>query len=267
MQITIRHRLSLGLGASAPRAVQHLLLTPRSGPSQTVHEWSIDMPGMAETARFTDGFGNVAHLVSQAQPGPELVISVTGRVETRAGTGVLGRLAGEPMPALFRRSTALAKPVGAVASKFRAAPKPGRDRIAVLHALMARVHEVMAGEPAQSQSQGAEGQSQSQSQGTGQRAAAADHAHAFIATARALEIPARYVTGYMMGEAGVSWHAWAEAHDEGLGWIGFDPVLNLCPTDRHVRVAIGLDATTAQPVRSVPTVGTAETLELVAETA
>jgi len=32
-------------------------------------------------------------------------------------------------------------------------------------------------------------------------------------------------------------------------------MLNLCPTERHVRVATGLDAIAAMPVRSVPSVG------------
>jgi transglutaminase-like putative cysteine protease len=33
-----------------------------------------------------------------------------------------------------------------------------------------------------------------------------------------------------------------EAHVEGLGWVGFDPVTGLSPDDSYVRVAVGLDA-------------------------
>ena len=47
-------------------------------------------------------------------------------------------------------------------------------------------------------------------------------------------------------------HAWAEAFDDGLGWIGFDAQYQLCPTERYVRLAVGLDAETALPVRTVP---------------
>ena len=81
-------------------------------------------------------------------------------------------------------------------------------------------------------------------------------AHAFIGAARALEIPARFVSGYYLseGEDSVGLHAWAEAWDDGLGWIGFDPSLALCPTDRHIRLATGLDALAATPVRSVPSI-------------
>jgi transglutaminase-like putative cysteine protease len=44
-------------------------------------------------------------------------------------------------------------------------------------------------------------------------------------------------------------HAWAEAHVPGLGWVGFDVANCVCPTDAYVRIAIGLDALGAAPVR------------------
>ena len=44
-------------------------------------------------------------------------------------------------------------------------------------------------------------------------------------------------------------HAWAEAYVPGLGWVGFDTVNCVCPAEAHVRVAVGLDALGAAPVR------------------
>ena len=255
MQITISHKLSLTLGPGIARSVQHVLLTPQTGPTQVVREWTIDMPGFADAASFVDGFGNRAQLVSQQRPEAELVVSVSGVVETIDRNGVVGRVPGEPPPALYRRPSTLAKAAGAITSKFRAGPKNGQGRIALLHDLMARVGEVVGGAPPQNQSQSAEGQSQNQSQSDGPKAPAADFAHAFIGAARGLEIPARYVTGYVAAHGDeVSWHAWAEAWDDGLGWIGFDPMLGYCPTDKHVRVAAGLDAGSVPPVRTVPAV-------------
>lgn len=253
MLITIRHRLSLTLGPGIVRSAQHVLLTPQTGPTQVVREWAIDMPGMAGAASFIDGFGNRAHLVTQLRPEAELVVAVSGVVETMDRNGVIGKVPGEPPPALYRRPTALAKAAGAITSKFRTVPRDGQDRIALLHALMARVGEVV-GEAEQTQGQSQDGQAQSQ--GEAARPPAADFAHAFIGAARALEIPARYVTGYVAGHSGeAAWHAWTEAWDDGLGWIGFDPMLGYCPTDRHVRVATGLDASTVPPVRGVPAIG------------
>jgi hypothetical protein len=251
MQITIRHKLSLTLGPGIVRSVQHVLLTPQTGPTQVVREWAIDMPGFANAASFIDGFGNRAQLVSQYRGEPELVVSVSGVVDTIDRNGVVGRIAGEPPAALYRRPSPLAKAAGAITSRFRSGPKDGQGRIALLHGLMERVGEVVGGVQTQSQSQ--DGAAQSQSQGDGPKAPAADFVHAFIGAARGLDIPARYVTGYVAehGEEAF-WHAWAEAWDDGLGWIGFDPMLGYCPTDKHVRVATGLDAGSVPPVRSVP---------------
>jgi transglutaminase-like putative cysteine protease len=93
-----------------------------------------------------------------------------------------------------------------------------------------------------------------------------DFAHIFIAAARHLEIPARYVGGYMYRidekneqEAG---HAWAEALIDGLGWVGFDPANGISPTDAHVRVAVGLDYLGAAPVRGTRYGGTNEELDV-----
>jgi len=268
MQIAIRHKLSLAIGAGLARSVQHVLLTPQTGPTQTVREWTIEMPGFDRAATFPDCYGNRAHLVSQTRPEAELVISVSGIVDTIDRNGVIGRIPGDIPPALYRRPTALTKAAGAITGKFRSAPKVGEDRIALLHGLMARVAEVVGGgEQSQSQSQSQDGQGQSQEQTQAAKLPASDYAHAFIGAARALEIPARYVTGYLYGEDAVALHAWAEAWDDGLGWIGFDPLLGVCPTDRHVRVAVGLDAVATMPVRSIPVVGEPQVLAMTVEAA
>lgn len=266
MKIAIRHSMSLALGPGINRSVQHVLLTPQTGPTQTVREWSIEMPGFDKAATFVDAFGNRAQLVSQVKPEPELVIKVAGIVETIDRNGVIGRVPGDIPPALYRRPTPATKAAGAITSKFRAAPKTGQDRIALLHGLMARVAEVVGGTE---QSQTQDGQSQSQSQTGSVHAPASDYAHAFIGAARALEIPARYVTGYLHGSDAEqpALHAWAEAWDDGLGWIGFDAMLVLCPTDRHVRVAVGLDAVSTMPVRSIPVAGEPQVLAMSVETA
>ena len=72
----------------------------------------------------------------------------------------------------------------------------------------------------------------------------------FIAGARLMDIPARYISGYcdLQDSRRATPHGWAEAYVEGLGWVGFDPALGLSPQEHHVRVAVALDATGAAPV-------------------
>ena len=252
MKLSVTHTLSFSLGTPA-RAVQHLLLTPLATPQQKIERWSIEMPGFAEAPTFRDGYGNKAHLVSQVKPEPAIVVKVAGVVETTDKAGVVGRLEYDPMPALFRRPTDATKADAALIEGLTDGP----DRIALFHELMDRVHGRAA---AQGQTQ--DGQSQSQGTATPQ-----DMTHALIGAVRGLTLPARYVTGYLLDDGGnASVHAWAELWDENLGWIGFDPLLNLCPIDSHIRLASGLDAISTMPIRSVPvwTEMPAETVEIVA---
>ena len=84
-----------------------------------------------------------------------------------------------------------------------------------------------------------------------------DHAQVFIAASRALGIPARYVSGYLLAgedDALYETHGWAEACLPDLGWIGFDPSNRVCVTERYLRLASGLDANEAAPIRGSVTV-------------
>jgi len=270
MKITISHQLTLPLGSGNARAVQHVLLTPISGPTQRVKDWSIDMPGMDAAARFIDAFGNRALLVSQSKPDGDIAITVKGEVETTDRNGVLGRLTGEPVVALYKRVTPLTKPDPRILDRFAEADRRG-GRIALFHGIMERIAELYRfGDVDEAATQTQDGQSQSQGAAEAaepddrEQADAATFAHTFIATVRALDISARYVTGYLAGDEDhpAAFHAWAEASDDSLGWIAFDAALGICPTDRHVRVAAGLDGLATQPVRLVPPAGEPATGEV-----
>ncbi len=87
-----------------------------------------------------------------------------------------------------------------------------------------------------------------------------DFAHILIALVRPLQIPCRYVSGYLFHRdpehekdrslEGAS-HAWVEALVPRLGWVAFDPTNNLVGADRHIRVAVGRDYADVPPTRGV----------------
>ncbi|MGV8832509.1 MAG: transglutaminase family protein [Devosia sp.] len=272
MRITIRHQMSFTPPAGTAHCVMHLLATPSSGSTQTIESWKVDAPGMDNASAFTDAYGNKVHLVNQSRPEGPLVVTLTGTVETKDQSGVLGRPRGEPVAALYKRITPLTKASVTLYGKFRGSKE---TRIDVLHALMARVGETLGvdSEATQTQMSADGGQSQSQSQAVDAVVppTATELAHLFIAGARALDIPARFVTGYVAAEPDgdddlIGFHVWAEAYDEVLGWVGFDPLLQICPSDRHIRLAVGLDALSSTPVRVSPAGDGVETLEVSVET-
>ena len=84
-----------------------------------------------------------------------------------------------------------------------------------------------------------------------------DMAHLAIGAIRSMDIPARYVSGYLhpskdpvVGETvtGES-HAWVEWWDE--GWHAFDPTNDTEPNDRYVVVATGRDYSDVKPLSGV----------------
>ena len=66
-----------------------------------------------------------------------------------------------------------------------------------------------------------------------------DYAHILIALCQMAGIPARYVTGMLIGE-GAS-HAWVEAL-AGARWYPLDPTNNCTVTDSHIKIGTGRDA-------------------------
>jgi transglutaminase-like putative cysteine protease len=81
-----------------------------------------------------------------------------------------------------------------------------------------------------------------------------DFAHMLLAMLRLINIPARYVSGYicpnksgMRGEGAT--HAWVEAYIPFYGWLGVDPTNNCLVNETHVRLAVGKNFTDCSPVK------------------
>jgi transglutaminase-like putative cysteine protease len=72
-----------------------------------------------------------------------------------------------------------------------------------------------------------------------------DYAHCMLALCRLCDLPARYVSGHLLGEGGT--HAWVEVlvphpqDPESLRAVAFDPTHDSRPGLRYVTVAVGRD--------------------------
>jgi transglutaminase-like putative cysteine protease len=246
MRIRIAHTTLRRYDPPANGAIQVLRLTPRNFEGQYVVNWRIDVSPDARLAAHEDAFGNITHVFTADGPLGELRIEVDGQVETQNTDGVVRGTVERFPPSLFLRDTVLTQADEAIchfAQTMRAAS--GGQVLAELHAMLDWLHAEWVCDAGNAGTNAAEAFVR-------KRGAAQDLTHIFIGAAHSLGIPARFVGGYFrQPEAGVeqSGHAWAEAYVDGLGWVGFDPTYGCCPTDAHVRVAVGLDSLGAAPMR------------------
>jgi transglutaminase-like putative cysteine protease len=81
-----------------------------------------------------------------------------------------------------------------------------------------------------------------------------DFAHVMIACLRSLELPARYVSGYLRSSnsvGGEASHAWVSAFCPGFGWLDFDPTNNVMGSGEQLTLAWGRDYSDVTPVKGV----------------
>lgn len=261
MQISVRHTTRYRYAEPVSYAIQSLRLTPASFEAQRVLAWHVRVPGAGPPLQFKDGCGNLVSLVTVDARHQELVIEAAGTVETEDCNGVVAGLPEVAPPRVFLRETAQTKCDGRI--RALAAAADGRDTLDRLHALLGFVRDRVQYVAGVTDAHTSAAEALADGKGVCQ-----DHAHIFIAAARALAIPARYVTGYLALDgqktAGAH-HAWAEAWVEALGWVGFDVANRLCPTDRYVRLACGLDAGYAAPIIGARRGGNEEMLDVSVE--
>lgn len=246
MLLHVRHETRYDYDLSPSYSVQRLHLWPVNFDTQRIVSWSITAPGIETALRYMDGFGNFVHLVTMANQSGPLSITAEGVVDCSDASGLVSGLASPAPDAVFLRQSKATMPNAAMRSLAeKAATKPQvLDR---LHHLLGEIHNRVAYEIGATHAHTTAAEAFAEGRGVCQ-----DHTHIFLGAARAIGIPARYVTGYLVtadGAASTAAHAWAEALVPNLGWVGFDAANGKCPTEHYVRVAAGIDAAGVAPVR------------------
>ncbi len=212
--------------------------------------WELELPRPARAQR--DPYGNVLHVLTLDEPHDEIVIRARGQVEIDE-TCECEAEDGSPLP--FLRSSPLTQADEPLAefARRQCGSRHGRDGLAeLMHALA----DHMLYTPGATQVESTAAQAFAGGAGVCQ-----DHSHAFIACARSLGIPARYVSGYLLTDDSdhLASHAWVEAWIDGQ-WYSFDVSNRLLRPDRHLKLAVGLDYLDACPVRGMRRGGGGESM-------
>ncbi|WP_339948731.1 transglutaminase family protein [uncultured Albimonas sp.] len=268
MRLSIRHKTVYAFEPAALKLALRLRLWPSEHEGQKTLAWKVSVNGAPVTPLLTDDFGDACGQWHSKGEVDGVEILAEGMVETAETAGVVRNLGRQRSTGVFLRETALTEPDDAICElAAEAAASSGDDgTLAALHALSAAVGGAVEYRPGVTGSDTTAARALALGAGVCQ-----DHAHVFIAAARSLGVPARYVSGYLLANedfAGADergelheTHAWAEAFVEGFGWVGFDAANQVCPTERYVRLVGGLDSRDAAPLRGSITGHVEETLE------
>lgn len=244
MRLTIRHATNYAYDPPAERCALRLRLYPPTFDSQRINSWTVSVNGQNVQPLLTTATADKEAIWTCHGAGEEVAIVAEGEIETQDTAGVVRGLRESVRPAVYLRTTPLTetdKKIDALAAGVT-----GEQPLDRLHSLFNAVADAIEYKPGTTASHTTAAQALKAGQGVCQ-----DHAHVFLAAARSLRVPARYVVGYLLasGEKITETHAWAEAFVPEIGWVGFDPANRLCPTDRYVRLGCGLDAADAAPIR------------------
>ncbi|MFD2649403.1 transglutaminase domain-containing protein [Devosia albogilva] len=257
MLLSISHTSTYRYDRPVNYAVQRLRLWPRSSSVQTVEDWKVEVVGATSELFYDDAFANRTELLRSEPDTSEIVIHASGQVTTKDTAGVFGRGIGVAPLWVFLRQTPLTAAGEAV--KALVQPLAGMsDTLDQLHRLSRDTGERVAYVPGSTDVATPAEAALVNGSGVCQ-----DHAHIFIAAARLLGVPARYVSGYLLMEGQseqTATHAWAEAYVEDLGWVGFDAANGVAPDEKYVRIACGLDYSQSAPITGLRSGSSAESL-------
>lgn len=252
MKIQISHSTQYFYESEAKKSVQLLRVTPQSLAHQKVISWQLSLPRYSP--EVFDGFGNYCTILNVNEPHSMLNIQAQGMVEIDDASECSAD--NRIRPEIFLNSSSLTRSNEAIRD-FAYRHTDGKGNRSTLGRLAQAVLEYMPYTPGSTHVQTTAAQAFEQKQGVCQ-----DHTHVFLACARQLGVPARYVSGYLYTEDNhqLTSHAWAEACLNGY-WFVFDVSNQLFQPSQHVQLAVGLDYNDAAPVRGMRQGGGAERME------
>ena len=249
MRLAVTHTTRYHFSGPVDHALQRVRLTPKRTQGQDILRWDMTLENARIELEYEDQHCNHVCLLSIEPGASEVAIHCSGEVDTQDKAGIIGRHSGHLPLWSFLGQTALTRPGARLRAMVKEVQSGSGEILDRLHTLSRLIGEQVAYETGRTEVSTTAEEAAEAGHGVCQ-----DHSHIFIGAARAMDIPARYVSGYLMMDDRVhqeATHAWAEAHVAGLGWVGFDVSNGISPDSRYIRVATGRDYRDAAPVTGI----------------
>jgi len=272
MRYDVRHRTTYRY--SQPVSISHhvLRLAPRRSSHQVLHASSIEVaPTPAVRSNAQDYFGNpVTYLTIQEQH-ERLVIEARSRIDvvaaaprepsqTTSWDRIFGQLENRPTPdgiatLQFAFDSPYTRATADLAAYARQSFPPGRPFLEAACELTRRIHQDFRYDSAATDVSTPVDEVFRLRRGVCQ-----DFAHLELACLRALALPARYVSGYLLthpppGQPKLvgsdASHAWISVWCPETGWVDLDPTNDTLVRDEHVTLAWGRDYGDISPINGV----------------
>lgn len=271
MRVAVSHVTRLDFAAEVMESVMDAHLGPRDDADQSAERFELRLEPAGHVRRYQDGFANTAHLLTNTRPHAFLQVTAESEIRTQlADPFQMPGRAPEPLDPMEladgldpSRLVPRLPVVQEMASPFRVADPA--DAFASVRNMTGMIYRDFTYRQGVTNVNTSVEHIVEDRQGVCQ-----DFAHLLIGLCRAVGIPARYVSGYIVTNGNApgsaptrgsdASHAWVEAFTPTHGWRGFDPTNNLLANDRYVKIAIGRDYHDVPPTRGTYQGGGAERL-------
>jgi transglutaminase-like putative cysteine protease len=277
----VSHRTTYAYAKPVLRSEHLVHVTPQSGPRQSVHRHSLLIePAPAANLAIEDYFGNAGAILTIEDEHSELVIHARSTVEVHARDLPIPGLstAWEQVPGKARRgngeldigvlqfvsASRHTRTVREAIDYARPSFIPHRPILEAALDLTERIYSEFTFDGTATDISTPVSHVLQERRGVCQ-----DFAHLAITCLRALGLPARYVSGYLLTypppgmeklQGADASHAWISVWAPEAGWVDFDPTNGIMPSEEHITVAYGRDYEDVSPISGVLLGGSRQTM-------
>lgn len=254
MKLRIEHTTTFTYQESISERYTEMRLRPVDGSGQRCLRFKLVTEPVGEVMQYTDRYGNAVHHFDTLQSHDRVVVKATSDVHLSQTFADYHR---ELTP--LEKFDYLGQGIYTTANdQIRSLASSNvvlGDATATVLSLMKELHDSLQYESGVTDVKTAAAEALSLGKGVCQ-----DFAHIMLAACRSLNIPARYVSGYLynprkdaskgMNDNAAS-HAWIDAFVNNSAWLSVDPTHNCLQTMNYVRLGVGRDYSDVPPTRGI----------------
>lgn len=225
----------MSLEFSHPITNHHFKLKclPHSSSRQEIQKLNFELNHDIAVSCGTDGFGNITRYGSVYDAHSLFSVKVSGVCSIDGG--FYDTAVSLPTLGLFRVQTPLTEPGDAITDFLKSLKLSDSSNLDKARCIMSSVYNHFEYTPKATGIATSAEESFKLGKGVCQ-----DYSQVMLSLCRKLNIPARYVTGLLVGEGET--HAWVEVESDGK-WYGLDPTNNLEVSENHIVISTGRDST------------------------